>query len=48
MSDSRIIAVVGATGAPGGGLIRAILDDPASGFRARAITRKSGGDKAAN
>ena len=47
MSNSRIIAVVGSTGAQGGGLIRAILDDPAGGFRARAITRKAGGDKAA-
>ncbi len=47
MSHSRIIAVVGATGAQGGGLVRAILADPASGFRARAITRKASGDKAA-
>jgi uncharacterized protein YbjT (DUF2867 family) len=47
MSDSRIIAVIGATGAQGGGLVRAILADPASGFRARAITRKASGDKAA-
>jgi uncharacterized protein YbjT (DUF2867 family) len=46
MSDSRIIAVIGATGAQGGGLVRAILADPASGFRARAITRKANGDKA--
>jgi len=47
MSDSRIIAVIGATGAQGGSLVRAILADPASGFRARAITRKANGDKAA-
>ena len=47
MSTSRIISVVGATGAQGGGLVRAILADPASGFRARAITRKASGDKAA-
>jgi uncharacterized protein YbjT (DUF2867 family) len=46
MSNSRIIAVVGATGAQGGGLVRAILADPASGFRARAITRKANGEKA--
>lgn len=40
MSDSRkIIAVMGATGAQGGGLVRAILDDPQGGFAARAITR---------
>ena len=43
---SKIIAVVGATGAQGGGLVRAILADAAGGFRARAITRKAGGDKA--
>jgi len=36
---SKIIAIVGATGAQGGGLARAILDDPASDFIARAITR---------
>src|SRR3954469_4612862 len=47
MSNPRIIAVVGATGAQGGGLVRAILADPSSGFRARAITRKASGDKAA-
>ena len=47
MSNARIIAVVGATGAQGGGLVRAIHADPSSGFRARAITRKANGDKAA-
>src|SRR4051794_35466361 len=36
---SQVIAVVGATGAQGGGLARAIFDDPQSGFLARAITR---------
>jgi uncharacterized protein YbjT (DUF2867 family) len=46
MSHSRTIAVIGATGAQGGGLVRAILADPAGGFRARAITRKANGDKA--
>ena len=39
MSEQKIIAVVGATGAQGGGLVRAILADPASGFTARALTR---------
>jgi uncharacterized protein YbjT (DUF2867 family) len=39
MADKKIIAVVGATGAQGGGLVRAILDDPKGGFAARAITR---------
>jgi uncharacterized protein YbjT (DUF2867 family) len=46
MSNSRIIAVVGATGSQGGGLVRAIQADPSSGFLARAITRKANGDKA--
>src|SRR5438270_11110248 len=36
---SKIIAVTGATGAQGGGLVRAILDDPEGGFVARSITR---------
>ncbi len=46
MADKRIIAVVGATGAQGGGLARAILADPAGGFAARALTRKPDSDKA--
>jgi uncharacterized protein YbjT (DUF2867 family) len=46
MSTSRIVSVVGATGSQGGGLVRAILADASSGFRARVITRKAGGDKA--
>ena len=36
----KIIAVVGATGAQGGGLARAILADPDSEFAVRALTRK--------
>ncbi len=43
---SRIIAVFGATGAQGGGLIRAIAANPSSGFVARAITRHPDSDKA--
>jgi uncharacterized protein YbjT (DUF2867 family) len=39
IAGSKIIAVVGATGAQGGGLARAILRDPAGGFVARALTR---------
>lgn len=35
-----IITVFGATGAQGGGLARAILQDPARRFRLRAVTRK--------
>ncbi|MBL0420656.1 NmrA family NAD(P)-binding protein [Ramlibacter sp. AW1] len=38
MADTRTVAVVGATGAQGGGLVRAIVDDPSAGFRARALT----------
>lgn len=39
MAEDRVIAVVGSTGAQGGGLVRAILNDPGGGFSARAITR---------
>ena len=39
MADKKVIAVVGATGAQGGGLVRAILADPNGGFACRAITR---------
>jgi uncharacterized protein YbjT (DUF2867 family) len=46
MADKKVIAVVGATGAQGGGLVRAILDDPNGGFVARAITRDPGSEKA--
>jgi uncharacterized protein YbjT (DUF2867 family) len=46
MSDDKIIAVIGATGAQGGGVVRAILDDPEGPFRARAITRNPDSDPA--
>jgi len=46
MAERKIIAVVGATGAQGGGLVRAIAADPGSGFVARAITRDVDSDKA--
>jgi uncharacterized protein YbjT (DUF2867 family) len=46
MSDKKVIAVLGATGAQGGGLVRAILSDPNGGFAARAITRDVNSDKA--
>lgn len=46
MADKKIIAVVGATGAQGGGLVRAIVSDPGSGFVARALTREVNSDKA--
>ena len=42
----KIIAVVGATGAQGGGLARAILNDPSGEFTARIITRDPNTDKA--
>src|SRR6478735_5277618 len=46
MSEKKIIAVVGATGAQGGGLVRAILADRAGQFVARAVTRKTDSEKA--
>lgn len=47
INDSRkIIVVTGATGAQGGGLARAILNDPAKQFAVRALTRKVDSDKA--
>ncbi len=46
MSDKKIIAVLGATGAQGGGLVRAILADPNGGFAARALVRDVNSDKA--
>ena len=39
MTTRPIITVLGATGAQGGGLVRAIQADPSSPFRARAVTR---------
>ncbi|ALO99817.1 NmrA-like protein [Streptomyces hygroscopicus subsp. limoneus] len=39
MNEKKVIAVTGATGAQGGGMARAILADPESGFAVRAITR---------
>src|ERR1035438_4025286 len=46
MADRKVIAVVGATGAQGGGLVRAILNDPNGGFAARVLTRDVKGAKA--
>ncbi len=46
MSDKKIIAVVGATGAQGGSLCRAILDDSNSEYACRAITRDPNKDSA--
>jgi uncharacterized protein YbjT (DUF2867 family) len=46
MAEKKIIAVVGATGAQGGGLVRAILADKGRPFAARAITRDVNSDAA--
>jgi len=46
MSDKKIIAIVGATGAQGGGLAHAILSDLRSEFTVRALTRNVNSDKA--
>ncbi len=43
---TKVIAVIGATGAQGGGLIRAILAHPEGGFSARAVTRNPEGEAA--
>ncbi len=42
----KIIAVTGATGAQGGGLVRSILADSKGDFAVRALTRKVDSDKA--
>ncbi len=46
MSEKKVIAVIGATGAQGGGLVRAIQEDGSGGFAARAITRDVNSPKA--
>jgi uncharacterized protein YbjT (DUF2867 family) len=46
VDEKKIIAVVGATGAQGGGVCRAVLRDVGGGFRVRALTRNAGSDKA--
>ena len=46
VTEKKMIAVVGATGAQGGGLVRAIQADPSGQFKARAITRNPTSDKA--
>jgi uncharacterized protein YbjT (DUF2867 family) len=44
--SKKTIAVVGATGAQGGGLVRAILADSSGEFAARALTRDVNSEKA--
>lgn len=46
MNQKKIITVVGSTGAQGGGLAWAILNDPHSEFSVRAVTRNPDSDKA--
>jgi uncharacterized protein YbjT (DUF2867 family) len=46
MADKKVIAVIGATGAQGGGMVRAILNDKSEEFAVRAITRNPESDKA--
>jgi uncharacterized protein YbjT (DUF2867 family) len=46
MPDKKIIAVIGATGAQGGGLVRSILADTSTGFAVRALTRDPESEKA--
>jgi uncharacterized protein YbjT (DUF2867 family) len=46
MSEQKIIAVVGATGAQGGSLARAILENPEGEFAVRALTRNPDSRKA--
>ena len=46
MANKKIIAVLGATGAQGGGLVRAILEDKTGEFTARALTRDVNSNKA--
>jgi uncharacterized protein YbjT (DUF2867 family) len=46
MPTKKIIVVFGATGAQGGGVARAILNDPDSEFAVRAVTRDTNSEKA--
>ncbi|HET9696444.1 MAG TPA: NmrA family NAD(P)-binding protein, partial [Terriglobales bacterium] len=46
MEEKKIIAVIGATGMQGGGLVRAILNDKNGEFGVRAITRNPNSEKA--
>ena len=46
MNGRKVIAVIGATGAQGGGLVRAILNDPKGDFSARVLTRDVNGARA--
>ncbi|MCV7094239.1 NmrA/HSCARG family protein [Mycobacterium kubicae] len=41
MTEKKLISVVGATGSQGGGLVKAILDNPDGQFSVRALTRNA-------
>jgi uncharacterized protein YbjT (DUF2867 family) len=47
VTDQKTIVVIGATGAQGGGLVRALIQDPQREFAVRAVTRKTDSEKAA-
>lgn len=46
MTNGKIVVVIGATGAQGGGLARALLTDTRDEFAVRAVTRDVNSDKA--
>lgn len=46
MANKKVIAVLGATGSQGGGLVRAILADKLGSFAARVLTRDPNSEKA--
>jgi uncharacterized protein YbjT (DUF2867 family) len=46
VADKKILAIIGATGAQGGGLARSVAADTGGPFAARGITRKPDSDKA--
>ena len=46
MAEKKIISILGSTGAQGGALAHAILNDPNSQFAVRALTRNADSDKA--
>jgi uncharacterized protein YbjT (DUF2867 family) len=48
MPGTRIIVVVGSTGAQGGSVVRALLGDPSATFGVRALTRTPGSAAATN
>ncbi|CAN5117070.1 hypothetical protein BH20BAC1_BH20BAC1_18570 [soil metagenome] len=46
MAEKKLITVFGATGAQGGGLAHAILNDKQGEFSVRAVTRDTDSEKA--